>query len=45
VISSEASRAIVRVIPTDEEWMIAEMVCRVLGLTIGKEIYDENEKE
>jgi len=34
VISSETSRIPVRVIRTDEEWMIASMVCRVLGLTI-----------
>ena len=32
VISAEASRVVVRVIHTDEEWMIATMVCRVLGL-------------
>jgi acetate kinase len=34
VISSETSRLPVRVIRTDEEWVIASMVCRVLGLTI-----------
>jgi acetate kinase len=34
VISSETSRIPVRVIRTDEEWVIANMVCRVLGLTI-----------
>lgn len=32
VISTQASRAIVRVIPTDEEIMIAKYVCRVLGI-------------
>ncbi|MGD0262653.1 MAG: acetate/propionate family kinase [Verrucomicrobiota bacterium] len=32
VISEEASRVSVRVIRTDEEWMIASTVCRVLGL-------------
>ena len=32
VISGEASRATVRVIRTDEERMIAQTVCRVLGL-------------
>jgi acetate kinase len=32
VISAAASRVAVRVIHTDEEWMIAETVCRVLGL-------------
>jgi acetate kinase len=31
-ISAAASRVAVRVIPTDEEWMIAKTVCRVLGL-------------
>ena len=34
VISANASRVVVRVIHTDEEWMIANTVCRVLGLTI-----------
>jgi acetate kinase len=37
VISSETSRNSVRVIRTDEEWVIARMVCRVLGLTIESE--------
>ena len=36
VISSATSRVPVRVIHTDEEWMIASTVCRVLGLAIGK---------
>jgi acetate kinase len=36
VISSEISKTSVRVIRTDEEWMIASMVYRVLGLTIEK---------
>jgi acetate kinase len=36
VISAETSGISVRVIPTDEERMIAQMVCRVLGLTPGK---------
>ena len=41
VISAAASRVAVRVIRTDEEWMIAKTVCLVLGLTIGKEhVYD-----
>jgi acetate kinase len=31
VISAPAGRVAVRVIPTDEEWMIAKTVCRVLG--------------
>jgi acetate kinase len=42
VISAEASQVTVRVMHTDEEWMIAKTVCRVLGLKIGKEAYDEN---
>jgi acetate kinase len=33
VISTESSRVAVRVIRTDEEWMIANTVCRVLGFT------------
>jgi acetate kinase len=32
MISADASRVSVRVIPTDEEWMIAKTVCHVLGL-------------
>jgi acetate kinase len=37
VISAEASQVTVRVMRTDEEWMIAKTVCSVLGLSIGKE--------
>jgi acetate kinase len=37
LISAAASRVTVHVIHTDEEWMIANTVCRVLGLRIGKE--------
>jgi acetate kinase len=37
VISAAASRVAVRVIPTDEERMIAKMVCGVLGLDSKKE--------
>jgi acetate kinase len=44
VISTEASRVTIRVMHTDEEWMIAKMVCHVLGLTTGKEKYNGNEK-
>jgi acetate kinase len=33
-ISTDGSLVTVRVIHTDEEWMIAKTVCRVLGLTI-----------
>jgi acetate kinase len=32
VISGETGRVVVRVIHTDEEWMIAKTVCHVLGL-------------
>ena len=32
VISTAASRVAVRVIHMDEEWIIAKMVCRVLGI-------------
>jgi len=32
LISAAASRVAVRVIRTDEEWMIANTVCSVLGL-------------
>jgi acetate kinase len=34
VISTATSRVPIRVIRTDEEWMIAKTVCRVLGLTM-----------
>ena len=44
VISAAGSRVTVRVIHTDEEWMIAKTVCRVLGLTIEKEHDRENKK-
>ncbi len=37
VISAAAGRVPVRVIRTDEEWMIAETVCEVLGLGRQKE--------
>lgn len=36
VISTDASRATVRVIRTDEEPMIAPSVCRTLGLGMGQ---------
>jgi acetate kinase len=45
VISAKASRVAVRIIHTDEEWMIAKTVCRVLGVTIGKESYDGKGKD
>jgi len=44
VISAAAGRVAVRVIHTDEEWMIAQTVGRVLGLTIGKDDDRENKK-
>jgi acetate kinase len=37
VISTNNGQATVRVIHTDEEWMIAKSVCRILNLTINKE--------
>ncbi len=43
VISAAASRVAVRVIHTDEEYMIAKTVCRVLGLALEKEHDRENE--
>ncbi|MEX2114095.1 MAG: acetate/propionate family kinase [Pirellulales bacterium] len=36
IISSDASRVAVRMIRTDEQWMIAKTVCRILGLPIGE---------
>lgn len=36
VISTQTGRVVVRVMHTDEEVMIAESVCRILGLTIKK---------
>jgi acetate kinase len=45
LISTPASRVAVRVMHTDEEWMIAKTVCRVLSIPIKKENYAENKKE
>jgi len=39
VISGNASRVAVRVMHTDEEWMIAKLVCQVLGLSLKEEDY------
>jgi len=39
VISGNASRVTVRVMHTDEEWMIAKLVCQVLGLSLKEENY------
>jgi len=44
VISANTSRVAVRVIHTDEEWIIANTVCRILGLTIEKEHNYDNKK-
>ena len=44
-ISSETSRIAVRVIHTDEEWMITSAVCRVLGPTIEKEHYHAKKQD
>jgi acetate kinase len=41
---ANASRVAVRVMHTDEEWMIAKTVCRVLGLILKKEQDHENKK-
>jgi acetate kinase len=45
VISSDGSTATVRVIRTDEEWIIAKTVCRVVGLNVGKDRGYEDEKD
>jgi acetate kinase len=45
VISAESSRISVRVIRTDEEWMIASTVCSVMGLTIEKKHDHENRED
>jgi hypothetical protein len=44
MISANAGRVFVRVIHTDEEWMIARTVCRVLGLSIENGHDHENKK-
>jgi len=44
VISAQTSRSTIRVIHTNEELMIAKMICRVLGFTIEKEHDYENKK-
>jgi acetate kinase len=36
LISADTSRVSVRVIPTDEEWMIAKLACRSLGMPIAE---------
>ena len=44
VISTDGSRVKIRVIHTDEQWMIAKTVCGVLGLTIEKGHDHEDKK-
>jgi acetate kinase len=44
VISTSSSRVTVRVMHTDEEYVIASTVCRVLGLVTGK-VDDDQRKE
>ncbi len=44
LISSDAGRVAVRVIHTDEEWVIAETVSRVLGLMVGKVDHEHDER-
>ncbi len=44
VISTETGRVFVRVIHTDEEWMIAKTVSRILDLKIETEHNHENKK-
>ena len=36
VISTDGSAVTARVIRTDEEWVIAKTVCRIVGLNVGK---------
>jgi acetate kinase len=45
VISTDGSRVTVRVMRTDEEWMIAKTVCRILGIPAEKEDIREKEKD
>ena len=42
--AAAASRVAVRGIRTDEEWMVANAVCHVLGIKIKKEHDDENKE-
>jgi acetate kinase len=43
VISPPANRVAVRVMRTDEEWMIARLVCQVLGLMLTEDYHAQNE--
>jgi acetate kinase len=40
IISPDSSRVVVRVIHTDEQWIIAKSVCRALGLLNEEESHD-----
>ncbi|HSB13734.1 MAG TPA: acetate/propionate family kinase [Bryobacteraceae bacterium] len=44
VISADGSAATVRVIRTDEEWIIAKTVCRIVGLSLERDTDHEQEK-
>ena len=45
VISTPAGRVSVRVMRTDEERMIAKLVCGVMGLTVGKDASIDRERD
>ena len=45
VISTPAGRVSVRVMRTDEERMIAKLVCGVMGLTVGKDVSIDRERD
>ena len=45
MISSDGSAATVRVIRTDEEWVIAKTVCEIIGSKLGKDNAHEGEKD
>ncbi len=45
VISSEGSTATVRVIRTDEEWIIAKTVCRIMALDVRKDAGHESKRD
>ena len=45
LISTDSSQIAARVIPTDEELMIARTVCRILGIKLGKEDNHEKHEE
>ncbi len=45
LISTDAGQVAVRVIHTDEEWMIATAVTQVLQLTVGKDKHGQDESD